>query len=362
MNTKEPNVSVLQKKPHFEVLDGLRGIAAVAVVIFHFMEFAVPDYHDNFIAHSYLAVDFFFCLSGFVIAYAYDRKIASIGLGRFLKLRLIRLHPLVLIGALIGLLTFVFDPFSNLYEKYGAGQTFLMFLSSAFLVPYPLVTERYFNLFHLNPPTWSLFWEYMANVIYAVLLVRLKNKVLWGLTLLAAVALFYEAYQSRFLGVGWGGDNFWGGGIRVAFSFLAGMLIYRSGWIIKSRLGFVALSGLLALAFLFPYSYQINFIADPLIVLFYLPLLVALGAGATLRPSFSKICKLSGELSYPLYMIHYGFLWIFLSYVEQMKPTLNEMIPVIVAGTLLLIGMAYLVWAFVDKPVRKYMSSRLGSS
>jgi len=362
MNTQEPDVSVLQKKPHFEILDGLRGIAAVAVVIFHFMEFAVPDYHDNFIAHSYLAVDFFFCLSGFVIAYAYDRKIASIGLGRFLKLRLIRLHPLVFIGALIGLLTFVFDPFSNLYEKYGAGQGFLLFLSSAFLVPYPLVTERYFNLFHLNPPTWSLFWEYIANIIYAVLLVRLKNKVLWGLTLLAAAALFYEAYQSRFLGVGWGGDNFLGGGIRVAFSFLAGMLIYRSGWIIKSRLGFVGLSGLLALAFLFPYSDQINFIADPLIVVFYLPLLVALGAGATLRPAFRKICKLSGELSYPLYMIHYGFLWIFLSYVAKMRPTLNEMVPIIVAGTLLLIGLAYLVWKFVDKPIRKYMSPRLGSS
>ncbi len=362
MNIKEPNVSVLQKKPHFEILDGLRGIAALAVVIFHFMEFAVPDYHHNFIAHSYLAVDFFFCLSGFVIAYAYDSKIATIGLGRFLKLRLIRLHPLVLIGAILGLLTFILDPFSDLFEQYGAGQTFLMFLSSAFLVPYPVVTERYFNLFHLNPPTWSLFWEYIANICYVLFLFRLKNKILWILTVLAGIALCYEAYQSRYLGVGWGGDNFWGGGIRVAFSFLAGMLVYRSGWIIRSRLGFIGMSALLAIAFLFPYSDQVNFITDPLIVLFYLPFLVALGAGARLKPSLRRICKLSGELSYPLYMIHYGFLWIFLSYVERMKPTLNEMIPIIVAGTLLLIGLAYLVWAFVDKPVRKYMSSRLGSS
>ena len=88
----------MQNKPHFENLDGLRGVAALAVVIFHFMEIAVPNPNNNFIAHAYLAVDFFFCLSGFVIAYAYDDKMAAIGIGQFLKRRFIRLHPLVIIG------------------------------------------------------------------------------------------------------------------------------------------------------------------------------------------------------------------------------------------------------------------------
>lgn len=75
MKLSEQNPDLLKTKTHFEILDGLRGIAAVAVVIFHFMEFAIPDYTKNFIAHGYLAVDFFFCLSGFVIAYAYDNRI-----------------------------------------------------------------------------------------------------------------------------------------------------------------------------------------------------------------------------------------------------------------------------------------------
>ena len=86
-------------KQHYEILDGLRGIAAVSVVVFHFMEIAVPDYSDSFIAHAYLAVDFFFCLSGFVIAYAYDSRLRQIGVGMFFKLRLIRLHPLVIVGS-----------------------------------------------------------------------------------------------------------------------------------------------------------------------------------------------------------------------------------------------------------------------
>lgn len=104
----------LKSKPHFEILNGMRGLAAIVVVIFHFMEIIIADFSENFISHGYLAVDFFFCLSGFVVAYAYDSRIAGMGLKTFIKLRLIRLQPLVIIGSILGLLTFLFDPFNNL--------------------------------------------------------------------------------------------------------------------------------------------------------------------------------------------------------------------------------------------------------
>jgi len=73
------STSLPTTRQHFEILDGLRGVAAIAVVIFHFMEITIPDPKNNFIAHAYLAVDFFFCLSGFVIAYAYDDRLSKIG-------------------------------------------------------------------------------------------------------------------------------------------------------------------------------------------------------------------------------------------------------------------------------------------
>jgi peptidoglycan/LPS O-acetylase OafA/YrhL len=73
------NTRLLKTKQHFEILDGLRGVAALAVVTFHFMEIVFSDYSKNFIGHGFLAVDFFFCLSGFVIAYAYDDSIGKIG-------------------------------------------------------------------------------------------------------------------------------------------------------------------------------------------------------------------------------------------------------------------------------------------
>lgn len=359
MNNTHTSINPYKTKQHFEILDGLRGVAAIAVVIFHFMEFAEPDYNKSFIAHAYLAVDFFFCLSGFVIAYAYDNRLKGIGLMSFFKLRLIRLHPLVIIGSVLGLLAFVFDPYSRLYQTYGTGKAIIMFLTSCLLVPYPIVKERYFNLFHLNPPSWSLFWEYVANIFYALILFKLHNKILWILIFIAAGALCYEASKSGYLGVGWGGDNITGGGIRVFYSFLIGMMLYRLNWIIKSSIGFAPVAILLLAAFVVPYADKVNRFTDPLIVLIYFPFLVALGAGANLTPKFSKVCKFLGEISYPLYMIHYPFLWLFLSYMEAEKPTMDQMKVIIPIATLLLVTLAYLILKFVDIPIRNYFKNRI---
>lgn len=350
--------AALQSRQHFQILDGLRGVAAVAVVIFHFMEVAVPDYHNSFIAHSYLAVDFFFCLSGFVIAYAYDERLAQIGVWRFIKLRLIRLHPLVIIGSVIGLIAFVFDPFSDLYDTY-ATKTFGMFVASCLMIPYPLVHERYFNLFHLNPPTWSLFWEYIANVVYALVYVKISYKILWVLTLIAAVLLCFEANRSGYLGVGWGGDSVPGGGFRVFFSFTAGILVYRSGWIIKSKLGFPGISILLLLIFMIPFAEKTNPYVDCGAAIIIFPVLVALGAGAVLKPALKAVCKFSGEVSYPLYMIHYPFIWLFQSWVELKKPSLNEMTVVIIISVPLLLALAYVILRWLDIPIRKYLKIKM---
>src|SRR4051812_29451790 len=151
---------LLKTKQHFEILDGLRGIAALAVVIFHFMEWIYTDSSKNFIGHGFLAVDFFFCLSGFVIGYAYDNRVTKMGVVAFIRSRLVRLHPLVILGSVLGLLGFLLDPFSSTAATYNVGKLVLLFLGSVLLIPLPLMEDRAFNLFGLNAPSWSLFWEY----------------------------------------------------------------------------------------------------------------------------------------------------------------------------------------------------------
>ena len=354
---EKPLPEILQTKQHFEILDGLRGVAALAVVTFHFMEMAYSDYNKNFIGHGFLAVDFFFCLSGFVIGYAYDDRIAKMGVLEFFKSRLIRLHPLVIFGSVLGLLAFLFDPFGGHIELYSAGKIVLVFVCSVLMIPFPLVADRAFNLFSFNAPAWSLFWEYVANIVYALVLCRLSRRFLLLLTVISAVALCLVGYRAGNLMGGWGGPNFWDGSARISFSFLAGLLIYRSNWIIKNKLGFLGLAILLALAFVMPFT-KWNWLTEPLVVLFYFPLLIALGAGAVLTNGLKKLCVFSGKISYPLYMTHYAVIWMFGNYYASHKPGTGHLALIIVAGIILLIGAAYLVMVGFDIPVRKYLTER----
>ncbi|WKL43986.1 acyltransferase [Flavobacterium sp. ZE23DGlu08] len=352
------DTTILKPKQHFEILDGLRGIAALSIVLFHFMEIVYQP-SKNFIAHGFLAVDFFFCLSGFVIAYAYHQeRIEKMGIAAFFKTRLIRLHPLVVFGSVLGLLAFLFDPFSSHPETYETGKLILIFLASVFLVPFPVMPDRYFNLFGLNAPAWSLFWEYVANILYALFLYKLSRRSLFLLTILAGAGLCFVSYRTggSLLG-GWNGETFWDGAARISYSFLVGMLIFRSNWIIKSKIGFISLSVLLMLAFLIPFT-EWNWFTEPLVVLFYFPLLIALGAGATLTEGFRKLCIFSGKISYPLYMTHYAVMWLFANYYTTYKPETTELFFIISIGTLLLVGFAYLTMVFYDIPIRKYLTDR----
>ncbi|MEO3405902.1 acyltransferase [Mucilaginibacter sp. CAU 1740] len=348
---------ILKTKQHFEILDGLRGIAALSVVTFHFMEMAISDYSKNFIAHGFLAVDFFFCLSGFVIAYAYDDRLEKMGIREFFKSRLIRLHPLVILGTVLGLITFLFDPFGGHPELYNAGGLALLFLTSILMIPYPVVQERAFNLFNLNAPAWSLFWEYIANIIYALVLVRLNKRYLIMLFAVSVVVICISDHHAGNLMGGWSGGTFWEGGARVFYSFLAGLIIYRFNLIIKNKLGFIGISALLFLSFVLPFN-KWNWLSEPLVVILYFPLIVSLGAGAYLSETFKKICVFFGNISYPLYMTHYAVIWMFGNYYASHKPDSLHLALIIIAALVVLPAFAYLVMVIYDIPLRKYLNNK----
>jgi peptidoglycan/LPS O-acetylase OafA/YrhL len=356
MHTENGSKGILNTKQHFAILDGLRGIAALAVVIFHFMEWVFPDSSKNVIGHGFLAVDFFFCLSGFVIGYAYDDRMGKMGVGAFFKSRLIRLHPLVVLGSVLGLAGFLLDPFA-LPTAYNAGKLLLLFVCSLFLIPFPVMEDRAFNLFGLNAPSWSLFWEYVANIFYAFVLYKVGRRSLAALTILAAAGICFISYRAGNLLGGWSKDTFWDGGARVAYSFLAGLFLYRSNWIIKNRFGFLGLASLLALAFLIPGS-KWNWLTEALVVLFYFPLLVSLGACSSLSPQWKKVCQFSGSISYPLYMTHYAAIWVFGNYYTNQKPPAGALPYIIIPGVIFLVVIAYLVMVLYDIPVRKYLVNR----
>ncbi|MEO6071255.1 MAG: acyltransferase [Chitinophagaceae bacterium] len=357
MSIENRNAEMGGSRQHFIILDGLRGVAALAVVTFHFMEWIFTDSSKNFIGHGFLAVDFFFCLSGFVIGYAYDNRIEKMGMFAFFKARLIRLHPLVLLGSVLGLLAFLLDPFATASNLYTTGKLFLIFLCSAFMIPLPIMDERGFNLFSFNAPSWSLFWEYVANIFYALILYKIGRRSLILLTVLAAAALCFVSYRAGNLLGGWSGGTFWDGGARIAYSFLAGLFLYRSGWTIKNKLGFLGLAAMLSLAFIMPH-FTWNGLAETLVVLFFFPLIVLLGAGSRLSPGLKKLCEFSGNISYPLYMTHYAFIWMFGNYFTTTNPPARELTFVVISGIVLMICFAYVVMRFYDIPLRTYLTNK----
>lgn len=184
-------------------------------------------------------------------------------------------------------------------------------------------------------------------------------KKCWLRWFLAAVGIGYVGWHSGSLVGGWSGPTFFDGLARISFSFLMGMLIYRSNWIITNKLGLLGMSILLLLAFLTPYNDHWNWLIEPILVVIYFPLIVSLGAGASLAGKHQRINKFSGDISYPLYMVHYPFVWIFLTCVAVEKPGIAHLRCIIPISIILLIGLAYLVFKFLDFPIRRYLTGKL---
>ncbi len=349
-------IALVGSKPHFEVLDGLRGVAALCVVTFHFSEMAVWDYSKLWIGHGFLAVDFFFCLSGFVLGYAYDDRVATMGLGRFLKARLTRLQPMVIFGALLGWLAFYVNPFGRT-PGYSAGTMGLLLAASVFLIPYGAMQERSRNLFSLNAPSWSLFWEYIANLVFGLVLYRLRRNALMVLTLVAAVGLCWTGHRAGDLSGGWSARNFWDGGVRVAFSFSAGLLIYRLGWRFRTRLGFGALSLLLFGTLAMPYA-RGAWIREAVVIILVFPTIVAMGASVAVTPRIARLCRTFGNVSYPLYMTHYSVIWIWGDYASKHHLVSRSLWTAVALGVVLMVTFAWVVMKLYDEPVRRYLSTR----
>lgn len=373
--------SFADSKPHYDILDGLRGVAALLVVWYHVHEgfsFAAGDGRlITFINHGYLAVDFFFILSGFVIGYAYDDRWGrSLTLGSFFKRRLIRLHPMVVMGAVIGAVAFCVQGSVHWDGAHvSLSLVMLALLCAMFFVPAVPCMGREVRgngeMFPLNGPSWSLFFEYIGNIIYAVLIRRLPTKILAVLVCVLGIAYawFATADVSGYgsIGVGWTFDtvNFWGGLLRMLFPYTAGMLLARVFKPVKVRGAFWLCTIVLVALFTVPYIVPIggvhaNGVFEFLCVAGVFPALVVLGAsGTTTDIRSTRLCKFLGDISYPLYMVHYPFMYLFYARLIKWRQfTLGETWVAVAVLLACILLVAWLCMRFYDVPVRKFLANR----
>ncbi len=348
----------LTGKPHYPILDGLRGVAAMLVVLFHLFEAVFPAPRDLPLHHGYLAVDFFFLLSGFVVAYAYDDRWDKMTTVQFLKIRLVRLHPLLVLGVVIGVVGLLVDPFVQ-RDSGTAGiiKLVVAILLSMLVLPAPDV--RGWNETHpLNGPSWSLLQEYIANILYAFIGRKISNTVLWMVVIISGIALTAVAVWRGDVGTGWSYDTFWIASIRMMFPFSAGLLLFRLGKRIRLPLAFLFCSLALIVLFALP-TFTRNGWYEAFVIIVIFPLIVAAGAGGKVSGTLEKICKFCGDISYPIYILHYPFIYVYTAWIYVKKPAQTEIIPVAAGLFVLFLVLAYAALKLYDEPVRAYLKKKV---
>lgn len=341
-------------KPHYPILDGLRGTAAILVVIYHLFEAYYGGITANHpMRHGYLAVDFFYLLSGFVVGYAYDDRWGRMTVREFFKIRLTRLHPLVILGVIIGTIGFLFDPYTASAQHINIYKLLLTMVVSFTLLPSPDI-RGWGETHSLDGPCWSLLQEYIANFVYALFGRKMTKAVLWVIVTAGAVALAITSCWHGDLGTGWGYDTFWIAVVRMTYPFFAGLLLYRTGKLIRVPSAYAVCSLLLIILFFMPTG-RYTGIYEALCIIFAFPLLVSMGAGGTVSGWLGKLCKFSGEISYPIYITHYPFIYIYTAWIGEKKPSAAQVLPVACGLFVLFILLAWAAYRLYDLPVRAWL-------
>ena len=372
-------------KPHYELLDGLRGVAALAVLVYHIFEgFAFAEASNGegsgiitTFNHAHIAVDFFFLLSGFVISYAYDGRWSTMSLKDFFTRRLIRLHPMIIAGAIIGASTFFADGCRQ-WDGTVAPTAWVIvaMLLTMFMIPalpgLPYEVRGNGEMYPLNGPGWSLFFEYVGNIIYALVIRRLPTKALAVLAAILALAhaWFFIGDVSGYDGVsvGWTLDevNFAGGLLRMMFPFTVGMLLARVFKPCRIKYAFGISTAMLIAVFAVPYippadGISLNSLYEFICITFLFPAIVWIGASGSSQDNIGgRINKFLGDISYPLYIVHYPLMYLFYRWlIDNHLYTFGETWGVAITVIIISILLAYTLLKIYDEPVRRKLAKRL---
>ncbi len=378
----------LASKPRYEILDGLRGVAALMVVIFHLFETYSKGAAFQIVNHGYLAVDFFFVLSGFVVGYAYDDRWDKMTTWGFFKRRLTRLHPMVIAGTLVGAALFFFS--GNAFPQTQEVELWkfaLCLVMGLLIIPCGtgLDIRGWGELNSFNGPVWTLTLEYIGNVLYAFVLRRLPKIALAILCACCAFftldltlgwdvfRLFPDGPQYNIIG-GWSlsAQQIYIAFTRLLYPFLCGLLISRilpshrsennpSGSPIHLKGGFwwcgLAIVALLAMPCIGGKQGVADGLYQALCILLLFPVIVLAGAGSrTTDARSTAICKWLGGISYPIYITHYPLIYMQMDWaVQHQDAPLWQHVAVALGVLLMAILIAWGLQKAYDEPVREWL-------
>jgi peptidoglycan/LPS O-acetylase OafA/YrhL len=339
---------------HFETLDSMRGVAAVAVVCLHLSSFLAP----LSVPHGYLAVDLFFGLSGLVLAHAYGARMdGGIGFGRFALLRIVRLYPLYFAGTMIGILFYLATTRLGARSDFSGAEIGIAIVAALLMlpVPYHLGTKDWLQPF--NVVGWSLFFELAVNLLLVLVWRRLNRATLGVTILLSGIVLVIQTVAHGHADVGAEWSTMAMGVARTIFSFFLGIAVQRlprpavvhSGWawLVPALLVPLFLPGPAA----GPYY-------DLLCIMILFPVLIYVGA--IVEPRRRGVAAFLGLISFAIYALHSPLIPVFNTGFKMGGMILERFAPWSgIALVLLFVVIAWVADIFYDRPVRRWLGTRL---
>lgn len=339
----------------FAVLDGMRGLAALAVITDH----VHSPWFTSLLPGRYLAVDFFFVLSGFVLAHVYGERLRNrLTLSAFLRVRIVRLYPLYLLATLLGAalaFTYVIQGWGE--ASFAQVATSLAF--ALFLIPCPPALSIWPDApYPLVGPAWSLFFELFINVVFALVARWLTPAFCLVFMAIGAVLLVPTAFTFGQLDGGFAWSNFVAGFPRVTFSFFTGVWLYQTRAherlpVLPVWLAYPAL----AAVFMIPATGGGRTLVDLAVVLVVFPVLVATCARTHASGVLLRVGTLIGALSYGVYILHVP-LW---GWIELMLARFSITLPGaanVALVAVVALALTALLDAYYDKPLRRRLSRK----
>lgn len=342
----------------FEFLDGIRGIAAIFVLMRH-----TSSLWNFSVYRSYLAVDIFFILSGFVIAHAYDRRLCggTLGLRRFVLIRLIRLYPVFLLSLLLCSALWA----AKLVHQDVAAAGLLWQLAAAMALHALFLPAHMAGsnaLFPINGPYWSLFFELIANVLYGAVRPLLSRRGHIALLICSSIVVAVVGYLQGNLDFGydWGYLSMAGGLARALFGFFFGLLLYQSHEAflqrLRGRLSPWLAIGAVAAVLGSPSAGALDPWLDMLALLLVFPLCVLVGAQRPVAAGrLTAGLMVLGAASYPLYVLHRPVAQLLRGALGHLPQPLGGL-----ALAALVVALSVWLERRVDIPLRRALSARLG--
>lgn len=334
----------------FYSLDAMRGIAALVVVMLHVGEVM----HIRSVPYAYLAVDFFFMLSGFVLTRAYAPKLkSSMSTGRFMETRLIRLYPMFGLGIVLGAIHIggqiaIHSPNAPSVPHAAIG----LALNALVL---PDITSAT-TLFPFDGPGWSLFLELVINAIFALALFKMRSSILAAIA--AAAGALYMWGPTGYGDIGWSWQTLSFGLLRVCFAFPLGVLAARAfGSRVRHRTHLALLPiGAMVMLLAIDVPERFAWIHGVFASFLFMPAILWFGAVWTLPKSLERIGAALGDASYPLFAIHFPLLRIFYwVFVEKLHLPAGLMAGIFVPACVLL---SWLLFHQLDMPARRWLQAR----